>query len=166
MSTETARRVLASRPSESSANVELLQDMLFMVLESLGKVPANWTFEPPEDVNELLIALENELVELSLLFTDAADTIDIMKMDMALCMTQLQLMQHKIQEMTNIMQALASPSNVKAVQAAADYAVRDLNVEDEGDDTTYTISKQELQVMVLDAIEHYNVNVAMNLLAP
>jgi len=163
-----SRKTLSSRASgNGDATVELLQDMLFMVLDTLGKVQVagrtgTIVFEPPETVNELVPALESELVELSIAHLDTIEMNEILKKDIASYSIQATLLRNDLDKALHVITELISPSDVSAIDEAFKYATQSTHPHSaHGGEPTYTLTQSQLKIAMLDAIEHYNHSVTM-----
>lgn len=162
-----SRKTLSSRADgNGDATVELLQDMLFMVLDTLGKVQASGrtgtiVFEPPGTISELVPVLENELVELSIAHLDTMEMNELLKKDILSYSLQAHTLRADLDKSLNVITELISPSDVSAIDEAFKYAVHSAPHTPHGGEPTYTLTQSQLKIALLDAIEHYNHSVTM-----
>lgn len=165
-----SRKTLSSRADgNGDATVELLQVMLFTVLDTLGKVQASGrtgragiiVFEPPETVNELVPALESELIELSIAHLDTMEMNELLKHDILSYSLQAHTLRADLDKSLKVITELISPSDVSAIDEAFKYAVHSAPHTPHGGEPTYTLTQSQLKIALLDAIEHYNHSVTM-----
>ena len=162
-----SRKTLSSRADgNGDATVELLQDMLFMVLDTLGKVQASGrtgtiVFEPPGTISELVPVLENELVELSIAHLDTMEMNELLKKDILSYSLQAHTLRADLDKSLKVITELISPSDVSAIDEAFKYAVHSAPHTPHGGEPTYTLTQSQLKIALLDAIEHYNHSVTM-----
>lgn len=159
-----SRKTLSSRADgNGDATVELLQDMLFMVLDTLGKVQASGRTgtEPPGTISELVPVLENELVELSIAHLDTMEMNELLKKDILSYSLQAHTLRADLDKSLNVITELISPSDVSAIDEAFKYAVHSAPHTPHGGEPTYTLTQSQLKIALLDAIEHYNHSVTM-----